>query len=74
VRGGHIGDPSIEKRRSKYILKESGSGEVNWIEVAQHRIQWRYFVIEILNAWGLQWGTCKLETSVSHIAIREQPN
>jgi hypothetical protein len=30
-------------------LMEIGIGEVNWIRVAQDRVQWRAFVITVMN-------------------------
>jgi hypothetical protein len=45
----HIGDLGVSgSKKLKWILEKQF---VNWIELAQDKIQWRAFVIMAINVW-----------------------
>jgi hypothetical protein len=47
--GDHLGDPGVEGRIIlKWIFKK-WDGDMNWIELAQHRDLWRAVVNAVMN-------------------------
>jgi len=43
----HLGDPGMDWR--KILRRFSGSGSVNWIELAQDRYRWQALVNVVMN-------------------------
>jgi hypothetical protein len=46
-----LGDLSFDRVIKKMDLRVVGSEGVNWIELAQNKVQWHVFVNVVMNLW-----------------------